>query len=951
MGVNERFTTLFKGAHTPKPGEVILNHALAEQLNTQPGQTIILRFVQPSALSQDMPVGFEEDGNTTSLRVTVAGVNDNRFSLQNTPQATMNVIADRDWLAQQLDITGKANLLICDKVIAEIDRHWQLSDAQLTWEKREDGRNQLASSRVFIDKPIVDALKDLPGERVLTYFVNTIAHGDRQAPYSMVAAIDNGLSDNQIAINAWLAQDLGAKVGDEIVLTYFIADAGRKLQEASTTLTVSKIVPIEGRYADRGLVPNFPGLDEVDQISDWDGGPMIDRSRIRDKDEDYWDDYRATPKAFVSLKTGQSLWANRYGTLTSIRFGPSVTKQDVLSKLDPSMVGLVPRDVRTPALNASRATVDFGMLFLSLSFFIIVSAVLLTGMLFAFGVEQRAKEIGTLTAVGLPVPTVRRLIMFEGAAVAIIGSTVGVLGGIIYTLSVLAVLAGSWSGAVGGAAIRFHIGGASMLFGFVSGLIVAVLAMRLSIRSQTNSPIRSLLQGVVGNKAPTAGRSRLGVAGGCLLFLGAAVLLVTTDFNDAKAAAGAFFGVGFMALSGGLCAVYSGLAVLAGRASDTLNTWKLVFLNTTRRRGRSLSVVALLASGVFLVIAVAGFYQSPPTDPSQRDTGTGGFTLIAEATLPILYDLNTDTGREQYGLEPDELPPGSVVPMRVSAGDDASCLNLNQVPSPRLLGVDPRLLAMRDAFTINHPDGWAVLDQPLTDGIIPAVADTNTAQWALKLKVGDTFMLTDDQGNDFKARLVATIDNSILQGSLIVSERAFTSKHPGSEGYRMLLIDTPTDRIPQTSEALTQTLADLGVSITPTSTRLAEYNRVQNTYLSIFQALGGLGLLLGTAGLGVVVLRNMIDRRSELAMMRAIGFTMPRQRRIVLMEHAVLLATGLVVGIVAALIAVVPAWRNQNTLTPLVITVVSMWLFGLVFVYLATRRALRGSLIPALRGE
>ena len=50
--------------------------------------------------------------------------------------------------------------------------------------------------------------------------------------------------------------------------------------------------------------------------------------------------------------------------------------------------------------------------------------------------------------------------------------------------------------------------------------------------------------------------------------------------------------------------------------------------------------------------------------------------------------------------------------------------------------------------------------------------------------------------------------------------------------------------------------------------KVAELNAVQNTYLQTFQILGGLGLLLGSAGLGVVVLRNVLadiygDRGSD----------------------------------------------------------------------------------------
>ena len=58
----------------------------------------------------------------------------------------------------------------------------------------------------------------------------------------------------------------------------------------------------------------------------------------------------------------------------------------------------------------------------------------------------------------------------------------------------------------------------------------------------------------------------------------------------------------------------------------------------------------------------------------------------------------------------------------------------------------------------------------------------------------------------------------------------------------------------------------------PTVARRNAFNAVQNTYLGTFQILGGLGLLLGSAGLGIIVLRNVLERRGELGLLLAVGF-------------------------------------------------------------------------------
>src|SRR6185436_20154157 len=138
-------------------------------------------------------------------------------------------------------------------------------------------------------------------------------------------------------------------------------------------------------------------------------------------------------------------------------------------------------------------------------------------------------------------------------------------------------------------------------------------------------------------------------------------------------------------------------------------------------------------------------------------------------------------------------------------------------------------------------------------------------------------------------------------------EAEFTRRFPGVSGYRMFLIDCPSNALPQVSAELTRALQDYGFEVTPAAQRLAAFNAVQNTYLSTFQVLGGLGLLLGSFGLGIVVLRNVLERRSELALLMAVGFRKSTLRWLILSEHAALLAMGLFIGVLAAMIAVLPA--------------------------------------------
>jgi putative ABC transport system permease protein len=278
---------------------------------------------------------------------------------------------------------------------------------------------------------------------------------------------------------------------------------------------------------------------------------------------------------------------------------------------------------------------------------------------------------------------------------------------------------------------------------------------------------------------------------------------------------------------------------------------------------------------------------------------------------------------------------------------------LNKAQKPRLLGVDPDSLAKRGGFKFANAADWKSLNADASSGI-PAIGDAASIQWALKAKIGDAIDYEDERGRSFKIKLVGAIANSILQGNLIISEKHFIERFPTEAGYRMFLIDAPSNEAEQVGRELTRALQDYGLQLTRATDRLAAFNAVQNTYISTFQVLGGLGLLLGSFGLGVVVLRNVFERRGELALLQAVGFTPARIRKLILGEHATLMAAGLLIGSLAAIIAVLPQLlqaRGALPLMSLVVTLAGVVVFGLAATWFATSLALRGNLLESLRNE
>jgi len=207
-------------------------------------------------------------------------------------------------------------------------------------------------------------------------------------------------------------------------------------------------------------------------------------------------------------------------------------------------------------------------------------------------------------------------------------------------------------------------------------------------------------------------------------------------------------------------------------------------------------------------------------------------------------------------------------------------------------------------------------------------------------------------------RFVGALSDSVLQGELVVSEENFTRLFPAQQGYRLFLIEDPaaTDRehIDALAGTLERELAPFGFDAVSTVERLASFHRVENTYLSTFQALGGLGLLLGTIGLSAIMFRNVLERRRELALLRAVGYDARRVSVVIVAETALLLGAGLLSGVACAALAIVPAWLGRGGAVPgpgLLGLLMAVAVAGLLSSLVATRAALGGTLLDALRVE
>jgi ABC-type antimicrobial peptide transport system permease subunit len=842
----------------------------------------------------------------------------------------------------------------------------------------------------------------------LVYLANSITAGGATVPYSVVAALDptmtpplgpflpagvTKLDDGEIVLADWKESPLPPKLGEMVTLRYFppVHHGDVKQQEQTATFRLAGFVPLEGPAADPDLTPKFPGITDQLTIQKWSPPFPYDPNRIKagDRNERYWKEYRTTPKAYITLHRGQELWGSRFGKLTSIRLAAAdgsdlaaareKFESELLHRLPAQAGGFVFQPVRENALQAAGGGTDFGQLFLGFSFFLIAAALLLVGLLFRLNLERRAAEVGLLAAVGYRRTALYGLLLGEGGLLALVGALAGAGVAILYAGLLLWLLDKLWPGGGLGSFLEPHYRAASLAIGAGASFLVSVLTIAWAVRSLGKVPPRALLAGQTAAEA-NPGKplySRRGWVVAAIALVAAVGLLATSGLvHDHEMRAMTFFGSGSLLLTACLAAVLGWMRGARHWTVEGGGWWTIAQLgirNAARHPGRSLLTTGLLASAAFLLVAVEAFRRS--ASGGEATAANGGCALLAESDLPLVLDLNTADGRQQVlgkllpifrdQLKGDNaaaqervreagelLRDVTVYSFRVQPGDDASCLNLYKPLQPRLVGVPQSLLDSGRHFHFAATQGadanpWAILNRD-EQGVVPAFGEKNTVEWILKSGLGEEVTVAGGG----RVRIEGLLQDSVFQSSLLVSEKELLRLYPGQEGFSLFLIATPAGKEAQVKRLLETALADRGFEATPVARRLESYLEVENTYLSTFQELGALGLVLGSLGLAVVLLRGVWERRAELALLRALGYRRGTLGLLVLAENAFLLLLGLVAGTASALVAVAPhleagavPWRDLLALLGVVLVV------GLCAGALATVSTLRAPLVPALRRE
>ncbi len=409
-GVDSRFWS-FHAAAVPRDSDdrmALVGQPLAEKLGLKKGDPLLLRIETQQGIPRESLYGRKDNlGRTIRLRCgdLLPSEEMGEFALRPNQGNIYSIFVPLERLQKDLQQPSRTNVVLFASRSRRIDlqdiRDWlkdrfTLEDVGLRL-RQLPSRSVISieSTHIILDESIARAVtkaaseEGLPISGLYTYLANSMRVADREIPYSAISAADLGLgaltsirptrryathpehanADAEIWLTDWAWNDLRPNPGDPVEIEYYLWQEDGRLATRTARFRLAGVIPIGGDV-NASLTPDFPGISEARSISAWDPPFPVDLNRIRPADEEYWDRYKATPKAFISLAEGQHLWQSRFGNLTSLRIALPETQDPksmleslagkVRSAIVPESAGFSVNAVRESGLEASRGSTDFG---------------------------------------------------------------------------------------------------------------------------------------------------------------------------------------------------------------------------------------------------------------------------------------------------------------------------------------------------------------------------------------------------------------------------------------------------------------------------------------------------------------------------------------------------------------------------------------------------------------
>jgi putative ABC transport system permease protein len=652
--------------------------------------------------------------------------------------------------------------------------------------------------------------------------------------------------------------------------------------------------------------------------------------------------------------------------------------------------------------DAERQGAGLTEVFSLIGIFSVLAGILLLINLFVMLAEERKTELGMLRAVGFTRRRLTRAFAIEGAFYAISAAVLGAVAGLGVGWLV-AVVAGPIFGADEGSSYPLTIEPMSLAIGASTGLVISlvtiwVTSLRIArlniIRAIRDLPepkvgrvrTRTLVLGAVGivvgaaaaslgyiNENPFAlvlGVPVMALTAAPLLrrllpertarVLGAGTvlawgLLVYPLFPDIMGGSdmlifvvqGVVLTVGAVSLASSLDRVWTFAVEHLGRGGRGLAP-RLGIAYPLARRFRTSMLLGMFSLVIFTVTILTSFSVALGSD-------TDATVERVSAGFDVMVDTNPTSP-----IDPDELAArDDVVAVAGLARGVANfgAAHLDGTPEWAISGFDLNLLDRgtpglfrRDEAYASDADGYlAVLNDPSL-AIVPEnflVAGVDVAV----LDVGDTFTVIEPGSGDARELTIAALaETDWLENGALVS-RELTTELFGEQDivtrYYLGVADGADAHA--VASSVNGTFLEQGADAHTFSTLINAGASKLTGFLALLRGFLGFGLLVGIAGLGVVMVRAVRERRQEIGMLRAMGFRAGLIRTAMLSEAGLIAIQGTVIGAVLGLITTRQLLLASDSFGDVPIPFIVPWVGLAVILALPLAASLAVTVWPATR--
>ena len=660
----------------------------------------------------------------------------------------------------------------------------------------------------------------------------------------------------------------------------------------------------------------------------------------------------APPAALVAV-------SNRGGPLEGAELTDEVTSA-ITQHLGAPLPGLAP--AKTDLLAAAEDVgAEFTELFGSIGFFSVLAGVLLLVNIFVMLAQERKSEMGMLRAVGLRRASLVGSFSLEGWLYALASAFLGALAGIGVGRVVSGVAADIFGGEDQVLDLAFAAELASIETGFSLGFAISLLTVVLTSLSIARV---NVIRAIRDLPEPRRDRTRVRslVAGGLVVVAGVgwAASGIPADEPYATMAGPV------VALAGAVPLASRVLSrrLLVSLAAVGALVWATVVFGVVPAAFEGVDIPIFVVQGVILTAAaVALITQNQEVLGSALRRLGGGRSMATRLGLayPLARRFRTGMILAMYSLVMFTLVFIVVLSNLFSSqiddftADVAGGFDL-QVASNRANPVPPDDVRSRDdtvavaalvdaeaEFATSRTGGafedWFVtgIDEVFVDqgpaglGDLGRYPDADAAYRAVladpSLAIVSDFFLQGgggppeeplDPGEQIRLRdpvsgrtqeltIAAIADSSFGNAGAFVSTDSLVATYGPQVAPNRLLVALAGGADPETVAAELNAAYLANGADAESFRSLVEANLAgQTQFFRLMQGYLSIGLLVGIAGLGVVMVRAVRERRRQVGVLRALGYPSAAVRRAFLVESAFVAAEGIVIGTVLALVT---AWQ------------------------------------------